>query len=161
MRNTLAHLIAASTILCGCIGTSPNTSRTPADKAAANDVAAIQKLFADTAAALSDGDISTLAKCYEPDAIQLPPNSPALTGWAAIRSELKKGLKGIKVTATIEVDEICVADSWAYASGTYQMVTTPLAGGEQEVTAGNWLDILRRQPDNSWKIARSTWSIEE
>ena len=122
---------------------------------------AIRNLFADNAAALSAGNISALARLYEQNAIQFPPNSRPLTGWAAIRSKLESELQGIKVAATIEVVEVCTAESWAFARGTYRMVTTPLEGSQQEVTTGNWLDILRRQPDNSWKITRSTWSSEE
>jgi len=54
-------------------------------------------------------------------------------------------------------DEVC----WAFAHGTCRMVTTPQGGGKQEATTGNRPDILRRQPDSSWKIARSTWSSDE
>jgi uncharacterized protein (TIGR02246 family) len=131
------------------------------DTAPTDDLAAIRKLFADNAAALNTGDTSTLAKFYEEDAIQFPPNSPALTGWEAIRAELENELEGIKVAATFEVAEVVIADNWTFARGTYRMVTTPPGGGEQTVATGNWLDILKRQPDSSWKIARSAWSIEE
>jgi ketosteroid isomerase-like protein len=44
----------------------------------------IRRLYADSAAALSGGDISALAVYYTQDAIQLPPNTPALVGWQAI-----------------------------------------------------------------------------
>lgn len=160
MKKAFTGLFMAMVMVCGCLDTSPYTTRTLADPTTTNDIAAIRKLFADSAAALSAGDMSALAKCYEKDAIQLPPNSAVLIGWPAIRSEFERGLEGIKVAATIEVTEVCVADSWAFARGTYRMVTTPMGGGDDAVATGNWLDILRRQPDNSWKIARSTWSNE-
>lgn len=161
MKNPLIPLVAASVILSGCIGMSLSIPWTQADSAKTDktdDVAAIRKLYADNAAALSAGDLSAMAKWYESDAIQLPPNSPALIGWDAIGSTLKGELEGITVAATIEVVEVCTADHWAFARGRYRMVTTPQGGGDEEVTIGNWLDILRRQPDNSWKIARSSWS---
>lgn len=153
-------LLAAAAAFCGCISTSLDRPPTHADPSTTDDNAAIRKLYADDAAALSAGDMSALGRLYEQDAIQLPPNSPAVIGWPAIRAEFENGLKGIKVAATIEVAEVCIADSWAFARGTYRMVTMPLGGGENEVTTGDWLDILRRQPDHSWKIARSTWSNE-
>jgi uncharacterized protein (TIGR02246 family) len=161
MKTSLILLMAAAAFLCGCTTTSPTTSQAHPDTAPPDDIAAIRKLFADNAAALTAGDLAALARIYEEDAIQLPPNSPALTGWEAIRSTLENGFKGIKVAATIEVVEVSTANSWAFARGTYRTVTNPQGGGQPTVATGNWLDILRRQPDGSWKIARSTWSSEE
>ncbi len=161
MKTLLILLIATSAFLCGCTTTNPTTSRMHADTATTDDFTAIKKLFADNVTALSAGDPSALAKFYEEDAIQFPPNSPALTGWETIRSALESELKDIKVVATIEVVEVFTADNWAFARGTYQTVTTPQEGGQPTVATGNWLDILRRQPDDSWKIARSTWSSQE
>jgi uncharacterized protein (TIGR02246 family) len=167
MKTLLILLMATSAFLCGCTITSPTASTSPTTAqvhpgtAPTDDLTAIRKLFADNAAALNAGDTSTLARLYEEDAIQFPPNSPALSGWEAIRSELESELEGIKVAATFEIAEVIIADNWTFARGTYRMVTTPQSGGGQTVSTGNWLDILRRQPDSSWKIARSTWTIVE
>lgn len=161
MKAPLIPLTFNLVFLCGCAMTDPTASRMQRDTAREDDLAAVRKLFADDAAALSAGDTSALARFYEADAIQFPPNSPALIGWEAIRSKLESELKGIQVAATVKVTEAVVAGDWTFARGTYRMVTTPQGGGEQTVAIGNWLDILRRQPDGSWKIARSTWSSEE
>ncbi|HEV2434962.1 MAG TPA: SgcJ/EcaC family oxidoreductase [Verrucomicrobiae bacterium] len=173
MKTSLILLMATSAFLCGCATTSPTTSQSPAtsqgpttsqvhtDIPSPDNLAAIRQLYASNAAALNAGDTSSLARLYEKDAIQFPPNSPALIGWEAIQSELESELEGIKVAATIEIAEVIIADQWTFARGTYRMVTTPQSGGEQTVAMGNWLDILRRQPDSSWKIARSTWTIQE
>ncbi len=161
MKTLLILLMATSAFFCGCSTTSPTGSPAHLNTAPPGDLAAIRKLFAENAVALTAGDLAALAGIYEEDAIELPPNSPALTGWEAIRSTLENGFKGIKVAATIKVVEVSAAKSWAFARGTYRTVTTPEGGGQPTVATGNWLDILRRQPDGSWKIARSTWSSEE
>lgn len=189
MKQSLILLLAASTIVSGCTEPGLNTSRSQVNSTTTNalvavksqpptatnnvgttdglsptptnDIAAIRRLFAEYAAAVTAGDVSAVARLYEPDAIQLPPNSPALTGREAIRSKLESELKGIKVAATIKVEEVCPADHWAFARGSYRMVTTTQGGGDPQVTTGNWLDILKRQPDNSWKIVRATWSTED
>ncbi|HUA38065.1 MAG TPA: SgcJ/EcaC family oxidoreductase [Candidatus Sulfopaludibacter sp.] len=161
MKTPLMLLTFTWMFLGGCAVTGPTAGRTHPDPALADDLAAVRKLFADNAAALSAGDTSALARFYTADAIQFPPNSPALIGWEAIRSKLESELKGIKVAATVKVTEVVIAGDWTFARGTYRMVTTPQGGGEQTVAAGNWLDVLKRQPDRSWKIARSTWTIEE
>jgi len=161
MKTSLILLLATSALLGGCTTLSPTTSQVSSDTPGPDDLASIRKLYADNATALNAGDLATLARLYEEDAIQFPPNSPALTGWEAIRSELERELAGIKVAATIDVAEMLVAEDWTFARGTYRMVTTLQAGGDQAVATGNWLDILKRQSDSSWKIARSTWTIEE
>lgn len=79
----------------------------------------------------------------------------------AIRSTLEGELLSISVAATIGVAEKRVADSWAFARGIYRTVAAPNRDGPPTETRGNWLDILRRQPDGSWKISRSTWSNKE
>ena len=161
MRTSLILLIAALASLCGCTSMSPTTTQIYPDTAPTDDRIAIRKLLMDNAAALNTGDPSAMAKFYEQDAVQLPPNSPAVIGWKAIRSTLESGFKGIKVTETIQIIEVSSSYRWAFARGTYRIVTTPQGGGEPTVATGNWLNILRRQPDDSWKIARSCWSSEE
>jgi ketosteroid isomerase-like protein len=161
MKTSLILLIASFGVLCGCTSMSPTTSQIYPDTATRDDRVAIGKLLMANAAALNAGDLSALAKFYERDAVQLPPNSPAVIGWKAIRSTLESGFKGIKVTETIQIIELSSSYRWAFARGTYRLVTTPQGGGEPTVATGNWLYILRRQPDDSWKIARSSWSSEE
>ena len=161
MKTLLLLLLAGSAFFCGCATTRPTASQVRLDTASPDDLAAIRRLYADHAAALNAGDPSTLRRLYEKDAIQFPPNSPALIGWEAIQSKLKSELEGIKVAATTKIAEVIVADNWTIARGTYRIVTTPQGGGAPTVATGNWLDILKRQPDSSWKIARSTWTIDE
>ena len=161
MKTLRIFLIATLAVLCGCYVMSPTTARKLGDEAATEDRAAINKLLRENITALNARDLSALVGYYAEDAIQFPPNSPALTGRAAIRSTLESGLKGVKVTATIEVVEVFTAERWAFARCTYRMVTTPQGGGQPITVTGNWLNILRRQPDDSWRITRSSWSSEE
>lgn len=123
-----------------------------------SDELAIRTLYTRNVAALSAGDIAALTALYTDDAIQLPPNAPPLVGWAAISSSLKNELAGVRAEANVEVLETTTAGSWAFARGTYRTVVVPRNGGPQTDSTGNWLDILKRQEDGSWKIARSTWT---
>ena len=154
MKALLATLTFASGFLCGCA----STDSVPSALNPTNDVAAIRKFYADNAAALSAEDISALERFYEGDVIQLPPDSPALKGWEAIRLSLQNEFKGVKLEAALDVIEVASAESWAFARGCYRIAVIQGEGGQRTEAVGNWLDILRRQPDGSWKIARSTWS---
>ncbi|WP_457652465.1 YybH family protein [Rhodocaloribacter sp.] len=119
---------------------------------------AIKRLYAASVAALNTGDIAVLAAFYTEDAIQLPPDRPPLVGWEAIRSSLENELSGITIEAGVEIMEVVTAGSWAYARGQHRTSVIPQAGGQTTVTTGSWLDILERQADGSWRIARSAWS---
>ena len=47
----------------------------------------------------------------------------------------------------------------AFLRGTWNLSQTPKAGGEEEQSNGKWLAVQQRQPDGSWKIARTTWNL--
>jgi len=126
----------------------------------AREEAAIRRLYADNAAALEAGDLDALAALYTEDAIQLPPTAPARVGWEAIRSSLEEELAGLRVEVAIQVMETVIASGWAFARGTYRTAATPRQGGAKTEGRGNWLDVLERQGDGGWKIARSTWTVE-
>ena len=124
----------------------------------ADDQALIRQVYATSVTALNAGDIAALEACYTQDAIQLPPNGPPLEGWPAIRSSLENELKGLAIEARVDVVEVVIAGVWAYARGDYTITAGPRGAVRRSVTSGSWLDILRREADGSWRIARSTWS---
>ncbi|MFQ5748653.1 MAG: YybH family protein [Planctomycetota bacterium] len=124
----------------------------------ADEETAIRRLYAASVAALNTGDIPALAAFYTKDAIQMPPHRPPLVGWKAIRSSLESELRGITIEAGLEIAEVVVAGGWARVRGRHWTRVVPQAGGRSTVTTGSWLDILERQPDGSWRIARSAWS---
>jgi uncharacterized protein (TIGR02246 family) len=119
----------------------------------------IRDLYAANVAALEAGDVEALAGFYTEDAIQLPPNRAPVVGRKAIRSTLKRELAGIRVEASVEIEELVVTGSWVYARGTYRTAVPSGSDDSKSVAEGSWLDILERQGDGSWKILRSTWSV--
>ncbi len=123
-----------------------------------DDQVQIERLYAANVAALEAGDVSVLAAFYAEDAIQLPPGGPPLEGWEAIRASLERELAGIEIAAGVEVLEVVVAGDWAFARGQYRTSVRPASGGRATEATGSWLDILQRQADGTWRIARSAWS---
>jgi len=121
----------------------------------------IRELYEATTHALGTGDIRTLANYYTNDAIQFPPNSPPLTGWANISASLERELSEIAFNSTLDVKEVVVEGDCAYAWGQFRGLILPKSRGAGSVTSGSFLDVLRRQSDGSWRIACSTWSNHE
>jgi|SRR5580704_14227857 ketosteroid isomerase-like protein len=68
--------------------------------------AEIRKSLTQSASAFNRGDIETILGSYAPDAVVLPPNSPAVQGIRAIRSLWESLLAVGYRNAAFELDEI-------------------------------------------------------
>lgn len=121
----------------------------------------IREMYEAASRTLRAGDIQTLATYYTNDAIQFPPDRAPLIGWAEINAALENEFSGISFDSMLDVKEVVVEGDGAYAWGHYRAVITPMSGGTASITSGSFLDVLHRQSDGSWRIARSTWSNHE
>lgn len=121
----------------------------------------IERLYETSVAALNAKDLPGLADVFTGDAIQLPPKGPPLEGWEAIRSSLEDELRGLRLIANLEIVEAVSAGDWAFARGRYRNQVFTEESGVPTVITGNWLDILRRRSGGSWRIARSTWTVDK
>ena len=118
----------------------------------AEDEAAIRALFEKHIAAFTAGDSTAASAFYADNAVMMPPDRAAMTGKEAIRWGLRVafGLVGMKFTGgSIQVE---TAGDWAFARRTSAMLLTAKTGGEQLEVMADWLEVLKRQPDGSWKV---------
>ena len=111
--------------------------------------------------ALGRGDLHGIMGSYADDVISLPPNQPALFGKDAVRSMWEDLLTDFAVEVSVSVDEVEVAGQWAFERGTFDMKLSPRAGGSPIEDSGKYLDILRKQPDGSWKYSRVSWNSSQ
>jgi uncharacterized protein (TIGR02246 family) len=123
------------------------------------DVAAIRALLADYDAAVNAGDPAAIAALYADDVISMPPDAAGRIGLETIVAAMEEGFGANTIQLTSVVDEVEVAGDLAYVRVTYDETITPTAGGDTELMHGNWLVILQRQEDGSWKIWREMWSV--
>ncbi|MCX6669721.1 MAG: SgcJ/EcaC family oxidoreductase [Methanothrix sp.] len=102
------------------------------------------------------GNASAIADFYAEDAMLLPHNNSPVIGKEAIRSGYKTFLDQFSIKGTSEIAELEVAGDWAFMRGTYTTTVIAKAGGQPvEEDHGNWLWIVKRQRDCSWKIFRA------
>jgi ketosteroid isomerase-like protein len=109
------------------------------------DLAAIRAAIEKDAAAMRRGDWDTIASMFTVDAIRFPPHQPPIRGRAAMRAffETFPPIEEFAITA----DEIVGGDGVAFVRGTYAMTI----GGPTPVTdRGNYMGLMRQQPDGSW-----------
>lgn len=107
---------------------------------------AIDKVNAEFAAAMNQGDVATAMHVYAENARFLPPNNPVITGKANIQAYWKGaaqalGIKGVMMS-TVDIEFI---EDTAIEQGQY---TLELANGEDR---GKFIVVWKRQQDGAWK----------
>ena len=114
---------------------------------------AINALLDQNIAAWNSNDAAAVAATFADNAILMEPDLAALEGKQAIQTWYEAFLKDNAVKCAITPLETQVAGDWAYVRGNYTSTFTPKSGKPMEVS-GKYLDIVKRQPDGSWKIYR-------
>ena len=119
----------------------------------AADTAAIDALLDQYTAAFNSNDAAATVASYADDAIVMSPNQAAVEGKQAIQAVYEAMFKEYAFKGTFTPLETQVTGDWAYRRGNYAETGTPKSGKPVE-ELGKWLEILKRQPDGSWKSHR-------
>ena len=89
------------------------------------------------------GDAEAIGRLFTEDALVLFPGGPPVSGRQAIR-ELYKTFMGEGVKITVNAQDFDQCGDMAYGAGTF----------ESEGETGNYLEVLKRQSDNSLMFHR-------
>jgi ketosteroid isomerase-like protein len=116
----------------------------------------IRRSLTESASAFNRGDVETILEAYAPDAVVLPPNSPAVQGTHAIRQLWESLLAAGYRNAAFELDEIEHWGEVALAIGRYN-VQVPTQPGTLEVDRGKYVGHWRRMPDGQFRVTVSMW----
>lgn len=101
---------------------------------------------------LNAGDLDALADLYEPGAVLMPSPGEAAVGRAAIRDALG-GFIAAKAQLHLRVGQVVRAgDDLALVYGDWSGHFTDPDGARVE-TAGQSVEVMRRQPDGTWRFA--------
>ena len=162
MNKSFVPLLLVLGLLTGCTQKSADNSGaaagstvvaiTDAEKTKIEDAS---KAFAD---ALPTGDAEAILKNCTSDAIEMPPNVPAVTG----HDDLVKYIKDLpKITSfKMHNEEVEGSGDLAYARGTYVIEAT-MPDGSPLHDEGKYIDIWRRQADGSWLMSRDCYNSDE
>jgi uncharacterized protein (TIGR02246 family) len=120
--------------------------------------AAIRKLPIDWCAAEKARDLDAKMRLFTPDAVFIPPGERPVIGQPAMRTWHEAEWKQNKYECTPIVDEVQIVGESAFVRGTFSGFITPTKGGAPKRDSGNFVDVVRRQLDGSWKIARVIWN---
>lgn len=156
--------IAACLCVVNLGGCRPADSRSSGESATgapltAADMAAIRAADSSFVAAANAGDVDALTAVYARDASLLPPNLPPQKGHTAIRSFWGGFLNAYTVKFEIESDTIEGRGDLAYNMGRFRFTAVPKARTDPGVAdEGKFLEVLKKQPDGSWKYLVDMYS---
>jgi ketosteroid isomerase-like protein len=131
----------------------PPVALTPADEAAIRG--------ADSAfmTAVNAADVNGIVGVYAADAALLPPNLPIQRGHDAVKAFWSGFLDVYTVRMETGSDIVEGRGDLAYNVGHYRFTAVPKAKGAPGVAdEGKFVEVLKKQPDGSWKYVVDMYS---
>jgi uncharacterized protein (TIGR02246 family) len=128
------------------------------------DVANVKAFNQAYESAEKTADVGKMVSLWSPDGIALPPGEPALVGSRQIRAWLDKNrmdtttLKMTKNTANWR--DIHVNGDYAFQWAQTFVNVRSKADDAGIHMSGTTLQVLKKQPDGSWRLYRSSWSYQ-
>lgn len=145
--------------MAACRGGSERPSGDGPARLSASDIAGIQGADSTFVAAANAGNLDALAAVYASDAVLLPPNRPPQKGREAIRNFWGGFLKAYTVRFEIGSHTIEGRGDLAYNVGHYKFTAVPKEKANPGVAdEGKFVEILKKQPDGSWKYLVDMYS---
>lgn len=125
------------------------------------DKTAIQKVF-DEAVKLGNAPTKDwgayVRAYYAEDAVVLPPNGPAVQGWALMESWFAAFPPMSDFRPLII--ELEGRGDLAYVRGTYSMMLTLPGATEPISDTGKYIEIWRKRADGSWRVIRDIFNTD-
>jgi len=124
------------------------------------DIEAIKNLRKQYMVSQDAGNAEGCVSYWSEDGVLMPPNEPSVIGKEALLSWYQNAFKHVQIDFTISFEQIEVAGDWGFVRGGYEGTLIPKPDGEPIPDNGKYLEILKRQPDGSWKWACHMWSSD-
>lgn len=158
MNRATTALCAILVLGAGCAAPPEEEAPVPEVDPVVENEAALSELVAEYLLAVNRGDADGLAVLYTEDAVRMQSNSKPKVGRDTIRLFAAADYADANWDLQIHVDESDYSGDLAFVRGTYALSVSPrdspseVSEVYQEV--GKWMDVMRRQDDGSWLIAR-------
>ena len=125
-----------------------------------SDVAQIYQLWKAYANAINAGDFERWIALWADDCLRAPPSEdgPRQYGKEKIRALMESGFASSRREMTINTEAVDILGEKAYSHGTFTLTINTDEGGDTVTKIGNFLTILEKQVDGSWKILIDTWN---
>jgi len=145
-------------LLCMAIGGVGCAQPSRTDAAA--DAEAIKAAFSEWVKVSEAGDADAYSQYITDDALFLGPNQQPVAGKAAIRPWVAGFFADYQFSLPQWTeDEVIVAGDIAIHRYSGVATLTPKKGGEVIVADRKYMDVLRREADGQWRVARHMFNL--
>jgi ketosteroid isomerase-like protein len=156
-------VLAASAVACSGTSSPATTGDSASNALTAADSAAIVAVNARLSAAGLSSDWDAWSADFITDPVRLPPNAPTVSGKAS--SDAFNRATPKFTTFDVAITSIVGRADLAVATGSFKL---SMAAGQDSSgkptpavnDQGKFVQVLMKQPDGSWKIARDIWNSD-
>ena len=143
----------ATSVLAVCILLGLSTQSVAED-----NLEAIDAVRMDFNAASMASDALALADLLDRDAVWVPPGQVAILGREAIKAFYVNRFADKRTVITLHPGAIQLMGDWAVLHSTFSRVDADRLDQDEQKFSGNYLWVLRKQSDGSWKVAHDIWN---
>lgn len=102
-------------------------------------------------------DLARVLGFYAADATLIPPGEAPVSGHAAIRPRYERLFADYQPAIEARIDEACAGDGFAFVRGHNGGRLSPRGGSPARDLDDDYLMLLRRGADGSWRITHLMW----
>lgn len=102
-------------------------------------------------------DIDAKMQLFTDDIVFMIPGEQAFSGLDQVRSWHLKGWQGTKYQCSGRIDELQIAGDWGFVRGIF-IGSLTYASGATSKDSGKFINIVRKEQQGQWKIARVIWN---
>ena len=159
MRYRVLMIAVVLVVACTTLSASARPAPLPAPQSGEQE---LRDLLSRYEEALRAGDATALAVDVAAEAVEMPPNAPALVGREVIEQAYDELFELASYEEfQLEVDEVIPMGDWAFVRATYALVLM----SKVEISApledaGKFVLLAERRPDGSWQAARIIYNSD-
>lgn len=113
------------------------------------------------AEAFNNGDAEAIAVHFTDDAVLMPPGQPSMRGQKAVEDYYQSIFDEYHTELISEYREVDLAGDLAYGRGHARVKLIPKNGNDTIYSESEYINILKRQADGSWKTTHDIWNSSE
>lgn len=114
----------------------------------------IRRVIAGWHDATAEGNVDAILELMSEDVVFLVSGQEPMRGRQAFADASRSLLATHRIESSGVVQEVVVGDDIGYSWTRLKVSTTPRAGGEATLRAGNTLSIFRREANGRWVLTR-------
>ncbi len=144
-----SRVVSSSDVLIAAVKLADSTGLSSTDA----DIKAIREFLESSGEAVNTGDVEAEVNRFTEDGIYMWPDAPSIQGHGALRAWFETRCSKVDVSLKGTSEELEVFGDRALERGSYIANIQPKTSDKVETVRGKYLNILKRQPDGSWKIS--------